>query len=287
MPWYIYIIIIGALLCVLIIHELSWKTKIKRRWIQITLSIVFAAVISPAVFHLIISLHDRQRGEAEQIFRDAVINGIYQQKVDYTQLEQLLNLKYKDIFKSSEEEAEKWAGEFLDSLSDLRNENTKIDKKSQELSEALKLKWGPTYKYILTSFDKRVEELSKKSKTKLEVYKDVSIVSADRVNQGQEILRKVVFPNGNHLIVELHTGVVDSGKITWFPNLIFRENISGTQTTVFVVSFRDNYCEMQIGHPRHEGVLNGVVAKDDPLKDEKFLRMFKKAINRAFESGFL
>lgn len=287
MTFLISISVVVVLLGVLIFYELEWKAKIKKRWIQITLSVVFAAVLSPAIFHIIINWNERKREETGQQFRNAVIKGIYQQKIDYAQLEELLSLKYKEVFESSENEAKKWAGEFLDSLSDKRDEKTKIAKKTQELSEALKLKWGPTYKYLLASFDKRVEELVKNSSTKLEVTKDVPIVSVNKVNQGQEILRKVVFPNGNHLIVELHTAVVDSGKITWFPNLIFRENINATQTTVFVVVFRDGWCGIEVGHPRHHGILEKVVVKDDPLEDEKFLRMFNKAINRAFESSFL
>lgn len=283
----IALFVILALLAVLVFYELSWKEKLKKRWVQVTLSIIFSAVLSPAIFHIIVSWNNRQREEAELQFRDAVITGLYNQKVEYKQLEQLLILKYKEIYDSGEKEAERWANNFLASLQDKRVEEERIEIQTQELVAALELRWNPFYKFLLSIFDRRATLLMKNSSTELAETKDVPIVTSNQAHQNQEILRKIIFPNGNQLHVELHTAVVDNGKITWYPNVIFRELIKGSQTTVFVITFRDNTFALQVGHPRHEGFLEEGIVHDDPLEDEKFLSLVNKAINRAFESGFL
>jgi len=151
----------------------------------------------------------------------------------------------------------------------------------------LELRWSPLYQIIIKSFDTRAQELTKASVGTLVELKDIRLVTNSQVDQTQTILRKFYFSNGNSLSVKVFIAVVDNGKVTWYPNVIFTEHLQNTSTTVFSVNFRQNYCELEAGHPRHKGHIKQLRTNSDPLDDSNFIEMLYIAINRAFESCLL
>lgn len=281
------IIIVLVLVTILVVYELWLKERLRKRWLQITISIIFAAILSPAVFHIITTQTNRDREESEQSFQDAVLKALYNQNADYKDLQELIKLKYKDVFLSTEQEADQWVEDFLNKLSQMRVKQETLKDENQMLVAKLELQWGPLYKYLLTSFDKRAEGLASRLENISIESHDAPLVQSDQVNQSQLYLRNITFPNGNQLKVEVHTAVVEYGIVTWYPNLIFSESTKGGQNTVFVVTFRDNQFELIGGHPRHQGFIDEVKSQTDPLGNQQFLAGIKKAMNRAFESGLL
>ena len=281
------IIIVLVLVTILVVYELWLKERLRKRWLQITISIIFAAILSPAVFHIITTQTNRDREESEQSFQDAVLKALYNQNADYKDLQELIKLKYKDVFLSTEQEADQWVEDFLNKLSQMRVKQETLKDENQMLVAKLELQWGPLYKYLLTSFDKRAEGLASRLENISIESHDAPLVKSDQVNQSQVYLRNITFPNGNQLKVQVHTAVVEHGMVTWYPNLIFSESTKGGQNTVFVVTFRDNQFELSGGHPRHQGFIDEVKSQADPLGNRQFLAGIKKAMNRAFESGLL
>jgi len=287
MELYTAIIIVVVLVVVLILYELRWKEKLKWRWVQITLSVIFAAILIPTIFHIIVSINNSARENAERQFREAVIEGLYSQNIKYQELEQLLKLKYKDAFSSTENEAKQWASEFLASLPQKREDEKNLRNQSNKLVNKLELRWSPLYQFIIKSFDTRVQELTKASLGTLVESKDIHLVTNYQVNQTQTILRSFNFSNGNSLSMKVYTAVVDNGKITCYPNVIFTEHLRDASTTVFSVNFRQDYFELQAGHPRHEDYIKRLRTYGDPLDDSNFVEMLNVAINHAFESSLL
>lgn len=282
------IIVVVFLVGVLILYELCWKDNLKWRWLQITITVIFAAILSPTIFHIIVSINNRAHEDAERQFRKAVIEGLYNQTVENRDLEQLLKLKYKDAFSSTEKEAKQWASDFLSTLPQKRENKKNLRNQSNKLVAKLELRWSPLYQFIIKSFDTRVQELTKASLGALVESKDIHLVTNNQVNQTQTILRKFKFSNGNSLSLRVYTAVVDNGKVTWYPNIIFSEYLKdNNSTTVFSVNFRQNYFELEAGHPRHKGYIKQLRTHDDPLKDSKFVEMLNTAINHAFESSLL
>lgn len=254
---------------------------------QITISVIIAAILSPAIFHIITTQANQERERTERDFRDAVLTGLYNQNADYKDFEELLKLKYRDVFLSTEQEAKQWVKDFLNRLSRMRTEQETLKDKDQILVAKLEVEWGPLYKYLLTSFDKRAEELATRFENIIIESQDERLVKSDQANQSQLHLRKVTFPNGNQLTVKIHTAVVENGMVTWYPNLIISESTKGGQNTVFVITFRAKEFALSVGHPRHRGFIDEVKSQTEPLANQHFLEGIKKALNRAFESGFL
>jgi hypothetical protein len=282
------IIIVFVLVAVLILYELYWKENLKWRWLQITLSVIFAAIISPTIFQIIVSLNNRADEDAKQKFRNAVIEGLYNQNVENRDLKQLLELKYKDAFSSTEKEAKQWASDFVSTLPQKRENVKNLKNQSNKLVSKLELQWSPLYQFIIQSFDTRAQELTKASLGTLVESKDINIVTNSQVNQTQTILRKFNFSNGNSLSLKVYTAVVDNGRVTFYPNIIFSEYLKGINTTtVFSVNIRQDYFELEAGHPRYEGYIKRIRTHDDPLNDSNFVEMLNTAINHAFESSLL
>jgi len=276
-----------CLLAVLILYELRWRERIGKRWLQITLHVVLITIFTPAVFYMIVTIKDRQQRAADEEFRRVVLNAIHSDRTDASGLRDLLRLKYREVFEASEEEADSWAAAFFESLPQRRAIEDELATMEAMLRANLESQWQPLYELVLSSFDERAARIADHMGIEVLESKEVPIVIGGRTHQLKEHLRRVLFPNGNELLLEVHTGVVDGGTITNYPNFIVRETVNGEQDTVFVVVIRESEYQLMAGHPRHESVIKKVSVTGDPLSSAEFTSALTAAMNRAFESVLL
>jgi hypothetical protein len=240
-----YIIVTIILLSILIAYEVRWRDQIKLRWLQGTVAVILATIIAPAIFALLSEWISHADKEQEAKFRKSILTFIEQGQTNSQALQDLIELKYREIFKSSEDEAKEWSRNFVASLPDRKNELQKIEDKSKDLSERLREKWQPIFDFTLLSLDARIAELERSTKTNMEFQEIIPII-VDKYPRKSAQVRKVIFPGGAQMIVSEDQGILDRGILTRPPQLIFREVRNGNNDIVFWLRFHPEYISINI-----------------------------------------
>lgn len=94
-------------------------------------------------------------------FYQKTLEALAKKELSTEEIQTIITLRYKAIFASTEEDAERW-GKRLDSLSDKQSEVDALATEGRKLAERISLKWQPVYDFILKIFDDRVLELEKR-----------------------------------------------------------------------------------------------------------------------------
>jgi hypothetical protein len=277
----IFIIVLALFLIILLIfYEAKFKDKIKSRLLQIALTVVFAAVISPLIFTLLSSWWSRHDRIKEAAFRRTIVEAIHNDKINTDTVRELMRLRYKEVFEASEAEAKKWVNKFLGSLSDRQLQARELELTSNELAQRLSLRWEPVYTFILASLDTRVRALSKHIDISSTVKNNVQFFTMDGTHRTQR-MRTITFPNGSILAVDAASGQIVKGVLAGDPRLIFREERNGNTDIIFYLRLMQDKVMLLVDN-KHKQVLKESDLEGDFLSEQN-RRLLEQAVNYSIE----
>lgn len=119
-------------------------------------------------------------------------------------------LRYRDIFRSSEQDARKWVRDFLNAPP--HGELAAASSKSREIAHGLWLRWQPLYDFIVSQFDSCVDELRQGGKAEVVKQHDLSLIFIDDFRNIDEQFRRVKFPNGHSVFLRLMPAKIEGGS---------------------------------------------------------------------------
>ena len=261
---------------VLLARSEWWPDKRTKKYKRITRLLYFLIVVSTFS-----SLYQNyQTRSNEEAFQKQVLMTISDRVLRNEELKELIALKYKDVFASTESDAKAWARNFVDKLEDKRASMESLDEKSKILEGQYLLKWQPLYKYVMDLFDERINALKARGVgIKVDRREQPLIVVDNGSTKSQFLLREIVFADGGRIGVNIQPGYIQSGTFVSEPRIIFQES-----QRVFDLSFSERSCEIYPINPRYVSIGTESSA---PLEDQEFKTGLMRAIEMLISNSIL
>ena len=159
------IIVVLISVFVFIIYKSYFEKKIKLDWLKIAIEALIIFMFIPLCLYSITAyiqdIKDQRVQSKNEKFQKILLNSIYSDSINLDQLNELIELKHKDIFQSSTEEAEIFTKNLLADIEKKRKGLVELSDNSAAMIKKLYLKWKPFFDFVLATFDDRVDELLK------------------------------------------------------------------------------------------------------------------------------
>ena len=255
--------------------------KFKREWqknLTKLIVVTFASTLGSYLWKTVIE--SPQRGKEENFKRQLI--AILAESSSKTQdIEELLSLKYKEVFRSSEEEAREWVEEFRRSLAEKRKGVEIVSVKGKEMAERLSIRWSPFYQYVLKQFDDRVEGLAQDDQGISNTKSDLKLVFVDNFSGIDETVRRATFPNNNSIILKVIPAQIERGTLVNTPRIDFFVSVPGEfQEAALSISLTEKGASVGAANPRYTSLIEYAITDQDPLVDEKFRRIVADSIGK-------
>ena len=280
-------ILIIIVLVIYIFFEAKFENRIKNKITRVIIKVIFVFFIIPICVNLLMPYFQRDQLEKEEQFRTTVMNAIIEDKISSKDIEGLIFNKYKDIFESSEKEAELWANDFLTTLPEKRVELESLSKKSEEYINKLSLKWKPICDLVLKQFDDRIDELIKRNENIIiEKKKYKLIIDIDSNKYETQKVRFVEFINGNSIFISFEPAKIQRGVLIEGIEIVFFEKLKNGNTTCdFAIDLDQDLSQI---NPRNERYKNiDIRSNKNPMEDDNFLNKISEALNKIIGSVYL
>jgi len=235
-------------------------------------------------------------------YHEKMLDTLAKKQLNTEEIQAVIVLRYKAIFASAEEDAERW-GKRLDSASDKQSEVDSLAVDGKKLAETISLQWRPVYDYIMKTFDDRVLELDKRGllkrpdKSDFTPFRkrDLELIAVDRTAQQQFWVRDLRFPNRGLIQIlatqaQIHRGTFIRGSRIWFD-----ANVNGVKyDNLMSVYFNREHLSISIsggpGFPSRQLKDRGKAHKwadNEPLNNEEVTHDLSLAIGWALEFVYL
>ena len=264
-----------------------FENRIKNKLIRVIIKVILVSLIIPICVNLLMPFFQKEQLEKEEQFRTTVMNAIVEDKMSSEDIEELIFNKYKDIFESSEKEAELWVNNFLKTLPEKRAELESLSKKSEEYINKLSLKWKPICDLILKQFDDRINELIKRNENIIiEKKKYKLIIDIDSNKYETQKVRFVEFTNGNSIFINFEPAKIQRGFLIEGIEIVFFEKLkNGNTTNDFAIDLDQDLSQI---NPRNERYKNiDIRSNKNPMEDDNFLNKISEALNKIISSVYL
>lgn len=274
-----------------ILYEVWLISKIKQIWLQKTINIVFTLLIIPACLTLVIPVFQREQIEKEEHFRKTILNAIYEKKTDKSQLDELIESKYREIFNTSEKDARQYVHDLLASLDTKKQDLAALSEKSKELEDAYYSKWKPLFELILTQFDEITAEFQNKGEkltieTQDNDYK--ILVDTEKESASLTTIRKVRFQNGNFIGINYVPARIERGVFITRGQLLFNAKTKNRSGFAFQFFLEDKLIWLHSNDPRYKN-FNGYQVRTDinPLDDQAFCEQISSIMKKFITNIYL
>lgn len=276
------IIITLVLIISFIIYRSKYENRIERKWLRLTIESILVLLIMPLLVTLIAPVVQFKQRREETRFKKDILASCVKKELDYEDLKELITLKHKDIFQSTDETATKWADDFIKSLPEKQSGLESLLDKGKELEKRLTLKWQPLYEFILKEFDARVLKLKENDFIESFNKKEQSIFRKDAFEGYNTQIRTLVFHNGSYIWIEFRPALMQGGVIREEPSIRFWEIINGVRN---VDGIRLIFGDKEIQFTYKNKVFR--TTEKDPLDDAEFRKKLIEAIGNTITSGYL
>lgn len=163
-------------------------------------------------------------------FYQKTLDALAKKELNTEEIRAIIALRYKAIFASAEEDAERW-GKRLESASDRQSEVDFLAADGRKLAERIILQWQPVHDFILKIFDDRILELEKRgllmSGRDSIRKRNLDLIAVDRAADPNTLIREVSFPNGARIRVSISQGQIHRGKYRRNMRLWIDERVNG------------------------------------------------------------
>ncbi len=286
--------------CVVLILSQLWLTKrLKADWQRITVSVV-AVTLLTGLFRLaeipgkkaqregLEKFEKAQRDDLEQ-FRKEIITKLTEGRLSNKDLEEYISFRYSRLFESSKKEAKEWARSLIADLPKKRLDSLALSESSQALAEELRIKWEPTYAFVLNEFDARLQELQELGHLQSSQQHETKLVYVDDFRNINESVRKATFKNGSSVYIRLTVGKIDKGVIVSMPEINVGESIAGQSSDyAFIIAFGRKSCALKPLDPRYGKIIKSInIENEDPLANQEFVSQLKEGLSKVIESVYL
>ena len=269
-----------------IVYRSRFENKITNPYLRYSIDTVLVIIILPICVYFITDEFNRDerqkqeefRGKQEEFTRIAT-DSIISNKLESKDLERIITEKYQDIFDTSEENAQTWAKDFINSLPTKQKNYKLLSNKSEELANLLKIKWDPIVVFTLKQFDNRIKELKKQdiSITLNSSEIDDFIIVEDN-KEFRPLFRSAKFPNGNSITVTMRAGMISKGILILEPFLRVQMNMRHTREGAFKISFQKNSISLV---KLSKFINTNSINTNDIMIDDKFFDSISKAIEES------
>jgi len=201
---------------------------------------------------------------------------------------------------SPSEDATKWVQDAIEKAPILKNEREKHEesrvKYNEEITKDLVSKVYRLFGYIIETVDARFDALCKiNTKVKYEKENIFNLFKEDKFILEHYVMRKLILPNNNHILITCFTGDISQGIIKTCPSLRFTETIGNNIMQSFEVKPNYGGGTLTLGDgnvplmqkPRLNNVEYMATGKTEPLTetikkqfDLVFEELFKIAVGR-------
>lgn len=270
------------LICIatLIVYELL-GARFKREWQKNLTKLIVVTFASTFGSYLWKTVIESPQREKEENFKRQLIAILAESSSKTQDIEELLSLKYKEVFRSSEEEAREWVEEFRGSLVEKRKDLEIVSAKSREMAERLSIRWNPFYQYVLKQFDDRVQGLAQDDHGASIIKSDLKLVFVDNFSGIDETVRRVTFPNNNSIILKMIPAQIERGTLVDAPRINFFVSVPGEfQEAALLISLTEKGASVSAANPRYASLIEYAITDQDPLADEKFRRIVADSISK-------
>jgi len=255
--------------------------NLKKKRLAKIINISFIVVIIPIAFSLLEPILYRDRIQKDEEFKKKLLSAVQEKELGNEKLKQRLIELRKQIYQSSNEDAEKWAVNFF-SIVDIRRDRIEQQKQEERIKKQEELSKLPIlFDYILHDFDLKITAL-KEISPKMQFKKIDSFDLLVNHNNKSLSIREVTFENGNSLKLFLNQGTRDESSIQGYPSIGFSESTKNLNRQK--ISFRIR--KHPIGITARLG--KGPFIKDIyySLEGDNFISDgFKKSISDAFKKA--
>lgn len=278
------LLIVGVTLLsalVFIIYKAWIENIIQATWAKIAIESLMVILFIPLCSYFITSyVKDKQDNE----FQQAVLKGIYSNSVDMKQLDEFIQLKYRDIFNSSTEDASAFAKKLLNELDKNKDKFIDLSKQSEEVIRKLYLKWKPFYEFMLSTIDNRIGELAKYDNT-IEYHKighNPIIYDAELKQYTLTALRYLNIKGKTSFMIYYQPGIVRQGLLIKNFVITFTE----PPYHAFELEFSEDGISLNPDYKKYN-MLRSRTINDDPLDDTEFKEKTIQAINILISSSYI
>lgn len=277
------------LICIatLIVSDLL-GAKFRREWQKNLMKLIvvtFASTLGSYLWKAVIELPQREK---EEKFKRQLIAILSESSSKTQDMEELLSLKYKEIFRMSEEESRVWVEEFRRSLAEKRKDLKIVSVKGKEMADRLSIRWNPFYQYILKQFDDRVQGLAQDDHGTSITKNNLKLVFVDNFSGIDETIRRTTFPNNNSIIAKMRPAQVERGILVDTPRIDFLVSVPGEfQEAALSIVLTEKGASVHATNSRYVPLMEDATTDQDPLIDERFRRIIADSIGKLITFVYL
>jgi hypothetical protein len=207
------------------------------------------------------------------------------------QIEEIIALKHKVIFASSEEDAKRWAKELLESSPRKESEVKSLAASGRELADKLLLRWNPLYDFFQKELDNRISELKQTGLITDSEQIQAELLVVDSESRAVPIRRITFLGNLERfsIMVYLFQGQIHRGNLVKPPHLQFEEHVNWASYMPVSLIFRAEAIsfEHRTEIPQPTQIKEYKAMGEDPLSDQEFRRALSTAIGNSLSFVYL
>ncbi|MDP3723932.1 MAG: hypothetical protein Q8R91_10660 [Candidatus Omnitrophota bacterium] len=270
------------LICIVTLAAYEFlATKFKKEWhknITKVIVVTLATTFGSYLWKTVIEIPQREK---EENFKRQLIAVVAESSSKTQDMKELLSLKYKEVFRSSEQEARKWVEEFLYSLPEKKRALEAVSEKSNELADRLNIRWDPFYQHVLKQFDDRVQGLAQNDHSISISKSDLKLIFVDNFSSIDETVRRVTFPNNSSIILKVTPAQLERGVLVNTPKITFFISVPGEfQEAALLIALNEKGALIHAANPRYVSLIEDAITDQDPLADEKFRGVVADSMGR-------
>lgn len=203
--------------------------------------------------------------------------------MDTKELDQILAQKYQEVYQTTHAEAEKWANDFVNSISNKQEELRSLSAKDEEIAESLRVRCKPLYEFFLKAFDQRINELKKRGMIQSQRVENINgIILVGNYPSTHKTIREVRFSGGSWIKLNLTPSNVYRGHNTGvYIHLVEQANNIEYRPGALSCSLEEIYL-LQRKEPQKGGG-EYYYPTGDPLLDQGFRNKLIESINHSIE----
>lgn len=218
-------------------NKLLITPKLKNKNLATVIDLFLVLIVIPSSLTLLEPVLFRERIQKDEEFKKKLLTAVHEQNVQLENYKNRIAELHKQEFKSSSEDAEEWATNFLASLK-IRQDKIKQIQEEEIIKYRKELiKLPILFDFILHDFDSKASAfLNRFPDTKfMSVEKYDLMVDSELSEKKDLLIRKLTFENGNSIELILEQGTLEKQKIKSYPKIYCSETTKNVRQISFTI----------------------------------------------------
>jgi hypothetical protein len=280
------IIVPLVIFIIYLVYKLFLKPKLKSPKKATIIEVGIVLILLPLYQ---IYLQDYITKDEKKAFNERLLAAVKEQGFEIEKYKERIKELHKQTYQSSDEDAEKWAVNFLSTVN-IRKDKIKQQKEEARIIKEKELINLPiVFDYILYDFDSKINALKETSQkiqlTKIDTFDLVVYDSTQSIT-----IREVIFENGNSLKLTLKQGSRDEFFIKEYPEICFSETTKNLSRQKVSFRIKKRPMGVTVKSPEQKPLIEDiyyVLEGDDYFLNDRFKKSFSDTFQKALEAVFM